>query len=403
VLNEAGRSASDAPGRHRTRNTLVVAQVALALVLLVVSGLMARTFVAMRQVQPGFVRPEEVQTFRIALPGAIIRDQQQVAQTYERIAERLKQVPGVAAVGLANKIPMDGPGGGSPIFVEDRSVAGTPPFRWGKAIGPGYFETIGNPLVAGRAITWADIHQPTPVLWISENLAREYWEEPSKALGKRMGAPGEWSEVVGVFGNVREGGLNQPAPTFFYVPMANDNRDMAYVVRSGRVGAPGFLRELQQAVWSINPNLPLGKVQTLNEIQAHSMAQTSFAMVMLAIAASVALLLALVGVYGVVSYIAAERTYEVGIRMALGAQSRDVRALFLRHGLALTLAGLVLGIGAAMLVTPIMSALLYGVAPTDPVTYAGVAILLGAVTLLATYLPARRASRLQPIIALRSQ
>ena len=170
-----------------------------------------------------------------------------------------------------------------------------------------------------------------------------------------------------------------------------------------RVGAPGFLRELQQAVWSINPNVPLGNVRTLTRFRpirwprrrspwscwpsrraSHSCSH-------------------LVGVYGVVSYIAAERTYEVGIRMALGAQSGDVRALFLRHGLALTLAGLVLGIGAAMLVTPIMSALLYGVAPTDPVTYAGVAIVLGAVTLLATYLPARRASRVEPIIALRSQ
>jgi putative ABC transport system permease protein len=402
VLKDAGRSASDAPGRHRTRNTLAVAQVALALLLLVVSGLMARTFIAMRQVQPGFVRPEEVQTFRIALPAAIIRDQQQVAQTYEQIAERLKQVPGVVAVGLANRIPMDGSPVGAPISVEDRPVVGTPPFRRGKAIGPGYIETIGNPLVAGRAITWTDIHQPTRVVWISENLAREYWEEPSKALGKRIGGAPDWWKVVGVFGNVREDGLNQPAPTFFYLPMAN-NRDMAYVVRSARVGAPGFLRELQQAVWSTNPNLPLGKVQTLDEIQAHSMAQTSFALVMLAIAASVALLLALVGVFGVVSYIAAERTYEVGIRIALGAQSGDVRALFLRHGLALTVAGLVLGIGAAMLVTPIMSALLYGVAPTDPVTYAGVAIVLGAVTLLATYLPARRASRVQPIIALRSQ
>jgi predicted permease len=407
ALKEAGRLASDVPGRHRTRNTLVVAQVALALVLLVVSGLMGRTFVAMRQVQPGFVRPVEVQTFRIALPAAIIRDRRQVAQTYEQIADRLKQVPGVVDVGLANRIPMDGRIGAAPVSVEDRPVSGTPPLRRIKMIGPGYFETIGNPVVAGRAIAWTDIHQPTPVVWISENLAREYWGEPSKALGKRIGGgPGEWSEVVGVVGNVREEGLNQPAPTFVYFPMADQrsvSRDVAYVVRSGRVEAPGFLRELQQAVWSINPNLPLGQVQTLNEIQAHSMAQTSFAMVMLAIAASVAVLLALVGVYGVVSYIAAERTYEVGIRMALGAQSGDVRALFLRHGLTLTLVGLVLGIGTAMLVTPIISALLYGVAPTDPVTYAGVAIVLGAVSLLATYLPARRASRVQPIIALRSQ
>lgn len=407
VLKEAGRSTSDAPGRHRTRNTLVVAQVALAFVLLVVSGLMARTFGAMRQVHPGFVQPAEVQTFRIALPVALIRDRPRVVQTYEQIADRLTQIPGVAAVGLANMIPTDGSRGGAPLFVEDRPVAGTPPLRRAKAIGPGYFETIGNRLVAGRAITWTDIHRPTPVVWISENLAREYWGVPSKALGKRIGGlPGDWSEVVGVFEDVHEDGLNQPAPTLVYWPMADQrfvSRDMAYLVRSDRVGAPGFLRELQQAVWSINPNPPLGKVQTLNEIQAHSMAQTSFAMVMLAIAASVALLLALVGVYGVVSYIAAERTYEVGIRMALGARSGDVLALFLRHGLALTLTGLVLGIGAAVLLTPIMSALLYGVAPTDPVTYASVAIALVAVTMLATYVPARRASRVQPIIALRSQ
>jgi putative ABC transport system permease protein len=401
LLKDAGRSASDAPGRHRTRNTLVVAQVALALVLLVVSGLMARTFVALRHVEPGFVRPEEAQTFRIALPAAVLRDPKQVASTYEQIAERLKQVPGVAAVGLANILPMDGSGAGSPIFVEDRPDAGSP-FRRSKSIGPGYFETMGTPLVAGRAITWTDVHQSPPVMWISENLAREYWGEPSRALGKRMGAPGSWWEIVGVFGNVRDAGMNQPAPTSFYRSMGN-GRDIAYVVRSDRVGEPGFLRELQQAVWSMNPNLPLGRVQTLHEIQAHSMAQTSFAMVMLAIAASVALLLALVGVFGVVSYIAAERTYEVGIRMALGAQSADIRALFLRHGLALTLAGLVLGIGAAMLATPIMSALLFGVAPTDPVTYAGGAVLLGAVSLVATYLPARRASRVEPIIALRSQ
>jgi putative ABC transport system permease protein len=159
VLKEAGRSTSDAPGRHRTRNTLVVAQVALALVLLVVSGLMARTFVAMRQVQPGFVRPAEVQTFRIALPATVIRDRQQVAQTYEQIAERLKQIPGVVAVGLANMIPTDGSRGGAPVFVEDRPVSGTPPLRRAKAIGPGYFETIGNP-TRGRTRDHVDRHSP---------------------------------------------------------------------------------------------------------------------------------------------------------------------------------------------------------------------------------------------------
>jgi ABC-type antimicrobial peptide transport system permease subunit len=190
-----------------------------------------------------------------------------------------------------------------------------------------------------------------------------------------------------------------------YVPVANGqtvNRFMMCVVRSGRAGTASFLRELQQAVWSVNARVPLANVRTLAEIQGVSMAPTSFATVMLTIAAGVALLLALVGVYSVVSHIAAERTSEIGIRMALGAQRGDVRRLFLWHGLALTLAGIVLGIGAAVLLTPIMAALLYGVAPTDPVTYASVAMVLAVVTLLATYLPARRASRLEPIIALRS-
>jgi putative ABC transport system permease protein len=410
ALKDAGRLASDAPGRHRTRNTLVVAQIALALVLLIVSGLMIETFVVMRQVQPGFVRPAEVQTFHIALPPTLTTDLQQVVRTYEEIAERLKQVPGVVAVGLARSATMESSIGGAPIWVEGRPVSGVPPLRRVKMLGPGYFETMGNPMVAGRAITWRDVSQLQPVAVISENLAREFWGEPTKALGKRIGAPGEWTEVVGVVENERDDGMNHPAPTIVYWPMATTqagrpfvNRNMAYVVRSSRVGSPGFLRELQQAIWSINPNVPLGNVRTLDEIQAHSMAQTSFAMVMLAIAASGALLLALVGIYGIVSFIATERTFEIGIRMALGAQVGDVRTLFLRHGLALTLAGLVLGIGAALLLTPIMSALLYGVAPTDPATYAGVAIVLCAVTLLATYLPARRASHVQPIIALRSQ
>jgi predicted permease len=406
ALHDVSRSASDATGRHRTRNMLVVAQVALAMVLLIVSGLMIETFVAMRQVQPGFVRPAEVQTFRVALPSALISDRQQVARTYEEMAERPTQVAGVASVGLTRSVTMEATRGLAPIFVEGRPVTGTPPLRKVKMLGPGYFETMGNPVVAGRTITWADIHRPTPIAMISENLAREYWGEAAKAVGKRIGgAPGQWSEIVGVVGNEHDDGLNRPTTPLVYMPMLDQesvNRNMAFVVRSSRVGTPGFLRELQQAVWSVNPNVPLASVQTLDEIEGDSMAQTSFAMVMLAIAASGALTLAVVGIYSVVSYLVTQRTLEIGIRMALGAQSRDVRGLFLRQGLALTLAGIALGIGAAMLVTPVMSALLYGVAPTDPATYAGVAITLGAVTLLATYLPARRASLVHPIIALRS-
>jgi hypothetical protein len=265
---------------------------------------------------------------------------------------------------------------------------------------------MGNPLVAGRAITWIDIFQARPVIVISENLAREYWLDPAEALGKRAnGFRPTWYEIVGVAGDERDDGLSQPPTPIVYWPMVNDvyTRDtMSYVVRSSRVGSQGFLCELQQAVWSVNPNLPLANVLTLDEIQADSMAQTSFAMVMLAMAAAVALLLGVVGIYGVIAYIAAQRTREIGIRMALGAQTADVRRLFLRHGLLLTVAGITLGIGVSLAVTRVMSALLFGVGPMDPFTYAAVSAGLAAVALMATWLPARRASRINPIAALRA-
>jgi putative ABC transport system permease protein len=409
ALKEGGRSASDAPGRHRTRNALVVGQVALALTLLIVSGLMIRTFVAMRQVDPGFTRPEEVQTFVLAIPATFISDPQQAARTHESVAERLARVPGVTSVGLSSSITMDGEDNGNYIAIEEfPDPEGTMPrLRRFKSFAPGYFETMGNRLVAGRSITWSEIYAQRPVIVFSEPLAREYWGEPAKAIGKRVrtGPRNPWREIVGVTGNERDDGLNQPPTAIVYWPMLNESyrwRTMAYAVRSTRVGTPGFLRELEQAVWSVNPNLPLATVQTLEEIQANSMAQTSFALVMLAIAASVALLIGVVGIYGVIAYTATQRTREIGVRMALGAQIADVRKMFLRHGLRLTATGIAIGIGVALVITRVMSAFLFGVGPMDPMTYAGVSGALAAVALVATYLPARRASRVDPIVALRA-
>lgn len=407
ALKEGGRAASEGPGRQRTRNTLVVAEVAMAVVLLIVSGLMIRTFLAMQQVKPGFVEPQQVQTFRVEVPEALINDEMQMARTHDQIAQRLRQVPGVVSVGLSSHITMDGEDNTNPLRVEHVSVpeGQMPPLRRFKSIAPGYFETMGNALVAGRAITWTDIYQLRPVVIISESLAREYWGSPSNALGKRVrGFQPTWYEVVGVAGSERDDGLNQPATHIVYWPLLNDvykERTMAYAVRSTRVGSPGFLRELQQAVWSVNPHLPLANVLTLEEIQADSMAQTSFAMVMLAIAAGVALLLGVVGIYGVIAYIVTQRTREIGIRIALGAQTSDVRRLFLRHGLVLTGIGIATGIGASLALTRVMSALLFGVSPMDPPTYTAVSVALAAVALLAAWLPARRASRVDPVAALR--
>lgn len=266
---------------------------------------------------------------------------------------------------------------------------------------------MGNRVVAGRSVTWREIHEERPVILISEALAREHWKEPAKALGKRVRTSARlpWREIVGVVGDERDDGLNHPATRIVYWPLLNDSyewRALAFALRSTRAGDATFLREVQQAVWSVNPNLPLATVQTLEEIQAHSMAQTSFAMAILGIATSVALLLGIVGIYGAIAYIATERTREIGIRIALGAQIGDVRNLFMRQGLWLTATGLVLGIAVALALTRVMSALLFGVGPADPMTYVAVSAALGAVALLATYLPARRASRVDPIVALRA-
>ena len=262
-------------------------------------------------------------------------------------------------------------------------------------------------MIAGRSITWAEIYERRPVVVVSGTIAREYWTEPSRALGKRVrgGTQSEWHEIVGVVGDERDDGLNHPPTAIVYWPLLSSSyrpRTMAYAVRSGRVGAPGFMREIEQAVWSVNPALPVAAVHTLDEIQARSMAQTSFAMAMLAIAATVALLLGVVGIYGVVAYVATQRTREIGIRMALGAQIGDVRAMFLRHGLWLMATGIALGVAVALMLTRVMSALLFGVGPMDPMTYAAVSTALAAVGLLATYLPARRASRVDPVVALRA-
>ena len=411
ALKEGGRSASDGPGRQRTRHALVVGQIALALTLLIVSGLMIRTAIAMRRVDPGFTHPNEVQTFVLVIPESLIDDPQQAAHTFEGVAEQLARVPGVASVGLSSSITMDGENNTNYAAIEefpDPQGAITKLRRF-KSIGPGYFETMGNRLVAGRSVTWSDIYGQRPVVVISEPLAREYWGEPAKAIGKRLrgwSPQFPWREIIGVSGNERDDGLAQPPTQIVYWPMLNEVyrwRTMAYAVRSTRVGTPGFVRELEQAVWSVNQNLPLASVQTLEEIQATSMAQTSFALVMLGIAASVALLIGMVGIYGAVAYSAAQRTREIGVRMALGAQVGDVRTMFLRHGLWLTAIGIAVGVGIALLLTRVMSAFLFGIGPMDPITYATVSGVLAAMTLVATYLPAHRASRVDPVVALRAE
>jgi predicted permease len=416
ALKEGGRLSSAGRERHRARSALVIAEVSLAVVLLVASGLMIRTFQAMRDVDPGFRDPEDVLTLRVTIPDSLIKDPDQAARTHEQIVRRIEGLPGVTSVGITSSVTMDGYDSNDPIFVEDfpGPADKIPPLRRFKWIGERYFETMGNPVIAGRPITWSDIYSRAPVVVVSEGFAREYWKDPAGALGKRIRESplNPWRTIVGVVGSERDNGAAQPAPTIVYWPMMLEHfwdqplmvyRGMAYAIRTERAGAPTLLKEVQQAVWSVNPNLPVAGVNTLEEIRSESMAQTSFALVMLGIAAAVALLLGVVGIYGVISYIAAQRTREVGIRIALGATPRDVSRLFLRHGVMLAALGIAGGLLAAMGVTRVMSALLFGVSARDPVTYAASALALGLTAVLASALPAWRAANTDPADALRRE
>jgi predicted permease len=415
ALQEGGRSASEGRARHRARNTLVVAEIALALVLLVVSGLMIRSFQALRAVDPGFRDPEEVQTFRIEVPEGLVADPDQAVRMQQQIAAAIARVPGVTSVGVSSSITMDGYDSNDPVFIEGitREDGSMPPVRRYKWAGPGYVETMGNRLLAGRLLTWEDAYRRAPVVMVSESLAREYFATPAEAVGRRLrNTPSNpWREIAGVVGDDHDDGLARPPTATVYWPLIIEEfwttdtfvqRNLAFAVRSGRRGSAGFMGELQRAVWSVNPHLPVANVQSLAEIRARSMAQTSFALTMLAIAAVVALLLGLVGIYGVVAFIAAQRTREIGVRMALGARPADIRTLFVAHGLKLVIVGVALGVVGAMALTRVLSVLFYGVGPMDAPTYAIVATGLGSVALLATYLPARRAARVDPVVALRS-
>jgi putative ABC transport system permease protein len=414
ALKDGGRLSSAGRERHRARHTLVVAEIALAVVLLVASGLMMRTFQAMRKVEPGFVRPEQVLTLRVSIHQSLIADDEQAIRAEEQILRRIEQIPGVISVGLSSSITMDGNDSNDPIFVEDVPTPADkiPPIRRMKWTSENYFQTMGNPVMAGRQFTWADIYNRAPIVMVSENFAREFWKDPAAAIGKRIRQTPKhsWFTIVGVVGNELDNGVVQPAPTIIYWPLLIENhydnklfaqRSVAFAVRTDRVGSPTLLSEVQRAVWSVNANLPVASVRTLDQIRAGSMAQTSFALVMLAIAAAVALLLGIVGIYGVIAYIATQRTKEIGIRLALGAAARDVSGLFIRQGAVLAALGIGCGIVVAALLTRAMSSLLFGVSALDPLTYVAVAIALGGTAVLASYLPARRASRVDPAIALR--
>jgi predicted permease len=416
ALRQGGRTSSDGRDRHRARSVLVVVQVSLALVLLISSGLLIRTIQALEKVQPGFTEPEHVLTLHVSIPDAQAPKPEQVVRAYKEMREKIAAIPGVKAVSLTNSVTLDGNNDNDPIFASDKvySEGTIPALRRYKFVSPGSFQTMGNPLLAGRDFTWTDIDETRRVVLVSENLARELWRSPAAALGKqiRENPKAPWREVIGVVGNEHDDGVNQKAPTTVYWPMIvknfwgseyNVQRGMAIIIRSERTGSAGFLKEVQRGVWSVNPDLPIAQVRTVREIYDLSMARTSFTLVLLTIAAAMALLLGIIGIYGVISYSVSQRTREIGIRIALGAPQPTVRRMFVRQGLVLTAIGLACGLAAALALTNLMTALLFDVSPLDPITYAAVSVILVAAALLASYVPARRATSIEPMQALRTE
>jgi putative ABC transport system permease protein len=416
ALRAGGRTLSQSRERHRARNTLVVAQVALALVLLVGSGLMIRTFQAMKRVQPGFASPADLLTLRIYIPKIAIADPVEAIRAQQNIAERIASVSGVSSVGLASDLPMDNSNWTDLVFVDGTTYPeGTlPPLRHFKMISPGLLKTLGTQVIAGRDFSWEDLYGKQRVALVSENLARELWGEPSAALGRRvrptMKAP--WREVVGVVSDVRDDGFDKKAPTAVYWPMLMDTfdgdevyaqRNSWYVIRSSRAGTSAFVNEVSRAIWSVNPDLPVGSVRTMQEVADKSMARTSFTLVMLLIAGAMALLLGVAGLYGVISYAVSQRSREIGIRMALGAQRNEVTRMFVGQGLRLAAIGIAIGLVAAVALTRLIATLLFDVSPVDPLTYAGVSLGLASAAVLASYVPALRAATLDPCEALRAE
>lgn len=394
---------------NRARQTLLVAQVALALVLLVGCGLMIRTFVTLRQVDPGFRDPSAVQTFQLTLPAGT-KDSGSapglVIRTQHAIAERLAAVSGVqsaAFTSASDGLPLDGDGRSGAIFVEGRIVGDDMPRpKEIQFASPRFFETMMTPIVSGRAFEWNDVYQERPVALVSENFARAEWGSASASIGKRISLrqTGPWLDVVGVVHDVRHNGLGEPAPETVILPPI-PRETATFVVRSERAGTSAFLGELRRAVWSVDGNLSLAGVRTLGEMYERSMSRTVMTLELLAITGILALVLGLVGIYGVVSYAIAQRRREIGLRIALGAGYGEVRRMFVRSALALVAVGVGLGLPAAAALTRLMESQLFGISPLDPPAYLGVALLLVVAAGLASYISARRASALDPVEVLK--
>jgi putative ABC transport system permease protein len=419
-LKEGGKALAEGASGRRLRGLLVVSEIALALVLLVGAGLMIRSFMRLQQVSPGF-NADRVLTMQINLPPLKYQEARQTAAFYKELLERVETLPGVEKAGATSSLPLSGDTWGKMFSIVDRPPASSlqevPAVQY-RLVSPDYFAAMGTPLMKGRAFTDGDTMESQPVAIINETLARRFWPDedpigkkvwmgpPENLLPPELRIPGyevPRRTVVGVVGDMRHQGLNEPTTAEVFAPNLQNNEgpvslDLAIKTTSDPAG---ITQAVRQQVWAIDKDLPVSDVKTMEERLGASVAQPRFNALLLGLFAATAMILAVVGIYGVVSYSVAQRRHEIGIRMALGAQKSDVLGMVIKQGLVLALIGVGVGLAGALALTRLMESLLFGVNTTDEVTFALVTALLVGVTLVACYLPARRAARVDPLVALK--
>jgi putative ABC transport system permease protein len=401
TLKEGGRGTTG--GHHRVRSSLVITEVALALMLLVGAGLLIRSFIRLQQVNPGF-NANNAMAVNISLPGRKYPNSDNHLAFFKQLVEKVAELPGVVAVGASQSLPIQSD------YLLGFSIQGRPPAPPGGdkstnyyAVTPDYFKAMGIPLLRGRLFTEQDNSTAPPVVVINETMAKAYFPDEDP-IGNRINVtqgPEKFREIVGIVGDVKQYGPANPTPLQTYEPFLQmPFSGVSLVVRAE--GNPTALTEaIRGQVLSIDKEQPLSRIRTLNQIVSGSVAQQQFSMLLLGIFAAVALVLAAVGLYGVMSYAVTQRTHEIGIRMALGANAGNVLRLVLGHGMLLALIGVGIGLAGAFALTRLMTSLLFSVSTTDPLTFVAIPILLAGVALGACLVPARRAIKVDPMVALR--
>lgn len=408
-LKDSSRRASSSPAAQRTRNSLVVSQIALALVLVIATGLLTRTLYRLLDVDPGF-HAAHVLTFQLTLPGSHYPEQARIVPVYQEALRRLRVLPGVQAAGLTETVPLSGATEATAIRFSNGSRANGPALRFANytMVSPGYFAAVGTPILRGRAFLESDTASSEPVAIVSSALVKKYW--PGKdPIGKQIAPAGSkfpMATIVGIAADVKRLSLRESPPPEMYVPYTQkiwpSLLTMNVVLRTTQ--APSSVTAgARAAIRSVDPDLPLADVKPLTDIVADSTAAPRFTVLLLGTFGGLAVLLAMLGMYGVVTYSVSQRVQEIGVRMTLGAQRRDVLRLVLGQGVRLAGLGIIAGLAVSFGATRLMSSFLYGIGAADPLTFGSVAFLLTLIVLVACYLPARRAMRIDPMVALRHE